>query len=127
MILVLVILVILLVILGLPIFAEDDYLNYEGLLVYSSDTFGIEFNVNVSDTLNVPMWVADMFLTPESVIGITHRSGSEGIKTYVYTDLSGGIDITGDLTMIRSLGRYVLSSGWFLTFILTTEQFNYST
>ncbi|MCK5208138.1 MAG: hypothetical protein KAQ79_08960, partial [Cyclobacteriaceae bacterium] len=49
-----------------------------------------------TDTLNVPMWQAEMFLAPESTIGITHKSGSEGTKTYVYTDLTGGIDIVGD-------------------------------
>ncbi len=84
---------------GLPIFKADDFLNYESVLSYDPGTeLRFNINVNVSDTLDIPMWdVAEMYFAPESTIGFEHRSGGEGEKTYVYTDLTGGINITGNL------------------------------
>ncbi len=109
---------------GLPIFAAEDYLNYEGLLAYDPAVgVSFNFNVNVSDTLNMPMWdVAEIYLDLESTIGIERTNGARGLRTSVYTDLSGGLNIIGDLGAGEGGGVPGVDSREYASNILCTIQ-----
>lgn len=78
--------------LGVPVFDRGDYLHYSTALSYAGDSLSYNFSVFVKDTLNVPMWNSEMFLTRESNVRLTVSH-----STKIKANLTGGINIEGDL------------------------------
>ena len=80
---------------GMPIFEEDEYLNYRALVGYSNKKMDINFRVDVKDTLNIPMWgQANMFFADNSKIEFNYSTAG---LTHLTAEFYGGIDLKGDL------------------------------
>ncbi len=78
--------------LAIPVFEEGENLDYHMALTYHEDHLNYLCRVFARDTLTVPMWAARLHLRPDSEIRL-----QVGDSSYVSTNLSGDIGITGDV------------------------------
>ncbi len=78
--------------LAIPVFEEGQNLDYHMALTYHEDHLNYLCRVFARDELTVPMWAATLHLRPDSEIRL-----QVGDSSYVSTNLSGDISITGDV------------------------------
>ncbi len=78
--------------LAIPIFEEGENLDYHMALTYHEDHLNYLCRVFARDSLTIPMWAVKLRLRPDSEIKL-----QVGDSSYVSTNLSGDISISGDV------------------------------